>query len=211
LTRPARFYILSRMISIWRYTSIFAALILIGCSEERASQQSEANGLTVDASLLGPSHADAELRLRFYPPVQFQTADSVFVARYGQDIRNATRNDPYEVLPSMIFSIPESNARCFVSTFFNSPQARFDEAWRAGYLEAARTRARTNEFESEMVKQGDREILAVTVQGAGLVNRRFLFETPQGRIVQIDYLLPDELAPALAAGVESSIGSLTFY
>jgi hypothetical protein len=199
------------MISIWRYTALFAALILFGCSEERASQQSEGKRFPVDPSLLGPSHADAGLRLRFQPPVQFQTADSAFVARYGQDIRRATRNDPYEVLPAMIFSIPETNARCFVSTFFNSPEARFDEAWRAGYLEAARARARTNEFESEMVDQGDLEILAVRVQGAGLVNRRFLFETPQGRLVQIDYLLPDELAPTLAAGVESSIGALSFY
>lgn len=210
MTRSARFYILSRMIRIRCCTALFLALTLLGCSEERASRESEGRFET-DASLLGPAKSDPELRLRFQPPVQFQTADSAFVVRYGEDIRRATRNDPYEVLPAMIFAIPESNARCFVSTFFNAPEARFDDAWRAGYLEAARARARTNEFKSELIDRNGLAVLAVTVQGAGMVNRRFVFETPQGRIVQIDYLLPDEIADSLDAGVESSVGALGFF
>lgn len=188
---------------------MFLALAAAGCSE-RASDGTEEKRFTVDPALLGPAYSDRDLQLQFQPPVQFLSADSAFVDRYQQDIRRATRNDPYEVLPSMIFSIPETNARCFVSTFFNSPGAEFDETWRTQYVAAARERARNNQFQSEMVERDGLDILAITVEGVGFVNRRFVFEAPPGRIVQIDYLLPDSLARSLGPAIDSSIGALRF-
>jgi hypothetical protein len=182
-----------------------ALLQISGCSE-RAEER-----FTVDPSLLGPVQTDSELRVRFQAPVQFQAADSVFLAQSRRALLAAGRTEPYEILPAMIFSIPASDARCFVSSFPNARGAVFDAAWREGYLNAAREKAGTNEFESELVARDENDILAVRVKGRGFLNQRFVCATPQGQILQVDYLLPDSLAKPLQPGIESSIGAMTFF
>jgi hypothetical protein len=208
LTRYIQFYILPRMFSI-RSALILLVLAFGGCSDRAPDETTER--FPVDPALLGPVYTDSDLRMRFQAPAQFMTADSTFLARARQDLQSAGQNDPYALVPSMVFAIPGTDARCFLQTFFNAPDADFDEKWREGYLANARARAGSNEFETELVERGELEILAVAIKGVGFLNRRFLFETPQGRIVQIDYLLPDQLAGSHDPAIDSSIGALSFF
>lgn len=208
LTRYIRFDILPRMFSI-RSVLLLLVLAFVGCTDRAPDEGTER--FPVDPALLGPIYTDSDLRMRFQAPSQFMTADSTFLAQVRHDLQNAGQNDPYALVPSMVFAIPGTDARCFIQTFFNAPSADFDEKWREGYLANARERAGSNEFETELVERGNLEILAVTVKGVGFLNRRFLFETPQGRIVQIDYLLPDPIAGSHDPAVDSSIGALSFF
>ncbi|MCA9726448.1 MAG: hypothetical protein KC729_02120 [Candidatus Eisenbacteria bacterium] len=196
----------SRMSAKRLVSMVLGAVLLIvgGCSEK-------SDPFPVDPALLGPVQTDDALHLRFQAPVQFQAADPSFLARSRQALAAQRRGDPYEIMPSMIFAIPGSDARCFVSSFPNAHGVAFDDQWRDGYLKAARERSVSGSFDSELIARPDRSVLAVTVAGEQMVNRRFVCATPQGELLQVDYLIPDSLRTTLEPAVKSSIGSMTFF
>ncbi|MEZ4653210.1 MAG: hypothetical protein R3E12_06275 [Candidatus Eisenbacteria bacterium] len=184
---------------------VLGAVLLIvgGCS-------GESDPFPVDPALLGPVQTDDALHLRFQAPVQFQAADPSFLARSRQALAAQRRGDPYEIMPSMIFAIPGSDARCFVSSFPNAHGVAFDDQWAGRLLEGRSGAVGVRLFRFELIARPDRSVLAVTVAGSRWSTVASCVP-PQGELLQVDYLIPDSLRTTLEPAVKPSIGSMTFF
>jgi len=184
---------------------VLGALLAFGCSESETTFE-------VDPNEVGPVHTDSLLGVSFQPPRDFQGADPAFLQRVRrQMLRTPTAGERFFIVPTMIFAVPQTDARCFLSEFQNIGAASFDAEWKQSYLEEAQSKAVGQKINSRDLVIGGANVLEVEIDSAESLNRRYVFQGKDGRFLQIDYLIPtaneDEYGPMLG----SSIGSLRLF
>ncbi len=183
---------------------LFLVLLTTSCSQEETFE--------VDPAMLAPFERDETLGLRFHPPAGFQAAGRSFLEEARGALANAEGSDGlYFTVPRMLFAIPSTQARIFVGEFPNDGMGPIDEAWWDGYLAAAREKAGNFAVKDKEITLGDLPVRKLRIEGAGWTNDRLVFVTPAGRRVQIDYLIPEDMAERLDPAVRSSIGALEVY
>jgi hypothetical protein len=181
---------------------ILGALLAFGCSESEPTFE-------VDPNEVGPVHTDSLLGLSFQPPRDFQAADPAFLQRVRrQMLRTPAAGERFFIVPTMIFALPETDARCFLSEFQNIGAASFDLAWKQSYLEEAESKAAGQTVNSRDIVIAGLDLLEVEIDSPESLNRRYVFQGKDGRFLQIDYLIPTENKKEYLPLLGSSVGSL---
>jgi hypothetical protein len=180
------------------------ASFLFGCGEQEPPR--------VDPALLGPALTDSLLGITFRPPSQLQAAAPEYVDQIHEQMKHAaSRDDPFFIIPAMIFASPVGQARCFVSAFRTPPADGLTPEWKDRYLKQASERAAPASIETGSYEVGGAEVYDLKIEGEEVVNHRVLLAGLHGDLLQIDYFVSRQEYPSYAPAIESSIRSLVLF
>ncbi|MEZ4650574.1 MAG: hypothetical protein R3E97_17665 [Candidatus Eisenbacteria bacterium] len=159
--------------------------------------------------LLGSVQSDDEVGFEFRPPVVFERAADNFVEQARRALAQTPGSDgPYFTLPRMIFAVPGTEARIFVGEFAPETEPVDEEAWVAGYVAAAESKAVGTRFLQDRLEFAGQELLFVRIESGSFRNDRVVLRTRKGARLQVDYLLPAVSLPDIEDAVVASIATI---
>jgi hypothetical protein len=193
---------------------IIVGSLLIVCTKTRPPAiKWEKLEFKIDSNHLGSAYVDSSLGLNFYPPRGWEPVPAEMFAQLQQKLTtNLGEINAYRLVPIRIFFDPQHQCLSSLASFQPrlADTLKFENFLSQAHDLLKKTRTyqlqRVGYFQINQLQIGQ-----FLIMDEKNINFKLIGITPQARIFQIDYILPQANYSKFVSALESSIGSLNSY